>query len=310
MDAQGLYVAITRLGATAGQSLLVLPKADLLAATPSIANATKWLNLTPFQVGLDPTPVVNFDGTGLPATLLSGSNAPMRFLTSTEIGGSIGSPVLASSEYIPVPANNAAFPIHGPQPGPKADINAALYPWFSGNAVQVGGSIWAAQSTQVDGRAAVRWYEIDAATDILLQSGDLKHPTLDLYYPSIAVNEFDQVVIGMSGSSEQDFVGAYAAVGETLGGVTSFGDPLLLHAGLADFARINLYNGRNNWGDYSATVVDPSDPHRFWTFQEYVETEDTYGVHITELILIPEPSTGLLLLTGLGGLALRHRRRG
>ena len=231
----------------------------------------------------------------------------MGFLTSTEIGGSVRSPVLASSEYIPVPANNAPFPLHAAQPGPKADINAALYPWFSGNAVQVGGSIWAAQSTRVDGRVAVRWYEIDAATDILLQSGDVTDPTLDLYYPSIAVNQFDQVVIGMSGSSEQDFVGAYAAVGETLGGVTHFGDPLLLHAGLAGFARTNLYNGRNNWGDYSATVVDPSDPHRFWTFQEYVQATDTYGVRITELILVPEPSTGLLVMSGLLGLAARRR---
>ena len=177
--------------------------------------------------------------------------------------------------------------------------------------MQVDGSIWAAHQTRVDGRLAVRWYEIDAATDILLQSGDLTHPTLDLSYPSIAVNQFDQVVIGMNGSSETDFMGAYAAVGETLGGVTTFGDPLLLQAGLADYERFHIYvPGRNRWGDYSATVVDPSDPHRFWTFQEYVEAEDTYAVRITELILVPEPGTGLLVLTGLGGLALRHRRRG
>jgi len=68
------------------------------------------------------------------------------------------------------------------------------------------------------------------------------------------VNQFDQVVIGMNGSSEQDFVAAYAAVGETLGSVTSFGDPLLLQAGLADYERIIPVIG-NFWGQYSATAV-------------------------------------------------------
>ena len=27
--------------------------------------------------------------------------------------------------------------------------------------------------------------------------------------------------------------------------------------------------GRNRWGDYSATVLDPTDPGTFWVFQEY-----------------------------------------
>ena len=145
------------------------------------------------------------------------------FLQSTEIGGSIGSPVLAPLTSIEVPATEPS-PFLAAQPGPKADIYAGSVT-ISGNAVQLGGSIWATQTTTGDDRLAVRWYAIDAATDILLQSGEVTDPTLDLYFPSIAVNEFDQVVIGMNGSSETDYVGACAAVGETVGGVTSFGDP-------------------------------------------------------------------------------------
>jgi hypothetical protein len=301
MDAEGLYLGASRfaagppgIGVYLGQSLLVFPKADLLAEIPSISHATIWSDFAASRLGYRPQPVVNLDGGSHPATLLSGDSADYGYLQSTKIGGSIVSPVLERSKFIAVPQTDLTSLLYfAAQPGPKRDLTASLGRRFSGNAVQIGGSIWAAHSTRVDGRVAVRWYEIDAATDLLLQSGDLTDPTLDLYYPSIAANPFGQVVIGMSGSSEMDFVGAYAAVGETVGGVTSFGAPLLLKAGLADFTRTNPFNERTAWGDYSATVVDPSDPHRFWTFQEYVEAEDTYGIRITELILTPQCSDGL-----------------
>jgi hypothetical protein len=299
MDAEALYLGglrITLGGGNAGQNLLVLPKADLLAAVPSIANATNWSSLSFSQVGFLAQPVVNLDGGGLPATILSGNLASLGFLQSTKIGGSIASPVLAKSKFIPVdpPPVGGTVPYFAAQPGPKADLYAGNGR-FSEYAVQVGGSIWAAQTTKVDGRLAVRWYEIDAATDTLLQLGDVADPTLDLYFPSIAVNPFGDVVIGMSGSSETDFVGSYAAVGETIDGVTTFGDLILLQAGRADYEVLPDYGtpDTNRWGDYSATVVDPSDPHRFWTFQEYVEAEDIYAVRITELILTPQCSDGL-----------------
>jgi hypothetical protein len=292
MNADGLYVGAEGLSATTdavvGADFLVLPKADLLAATPSIANATNRSHLSPGQAGRFSQPVVNLDGTGLPETLLSGSYSDLGFLQSTQIGGTIGAPVLGQPRILAVPAT-AHAPFKAAQPGPKPDLYGG-FEAVEGSAVQVGGSIWAAQTTRADGRLAVRWYELDAATNTLLQSGDLTHPTLDLYFPSIAVNPFGQVVIGMNGSSETDYAGSYAAVGETVGGVTTFGDPILLQAGRADYELFPIYSpDTNRWGDYSATVVDPSDARRFWTFQEYVEAEDIYGVRITELILPPDP---------------------
>jgi hypothetical protein len=298
MNADGLYVVAQRNAVGPepspylSQTLLVLPKQDLLAPTPSVANATNWTNPSPAVYASQP--VVNLDGTGLPETLLLGRFAPFGFLQTNEISGSIESPVLGPSTLIAVD-NTASGVFHAVQPGSKADLWAG-FDTFSGNAVQLGGSIWAAQTTRVDGRLAVRWYEIDEATNSVLQFGDLSDPTLDLFFPSIAVNKFGQVVIGMNGSSETEFVGSYAAVGETVGGITSFGVLIVLQAGRAGYERIipviDPVFG-NFWGQYSATVVDPSDPHRFWTFQEYVEAEDIYAVRITELILTPQCSDGL-----------------
>jgi hypothetical protein len=110
----------------------------------------------------------------------------------------------------------------------------------------------------------------------------------------------------MSGSSESMFASAYAVVGETLGGVTSFGEPLLLRAGVDSYELVA--NGRNRWGDYSATVVDPSDPRVFWTFQEWADAGgDNWATQITQLS-VPEPGTVLwALVVALALQPLRQR---
>jgi hypothetical protein len=95
-------------------------------------------------------------------------------------------------------------------------------------------------------------------------------------------------------------------VGEKVGGVTSFGDLLLLAAGTADYDRGSV---RNRWGDYSATVLDPSNPYAFWTFQEFVLAEDVWAVRVTQLLLVPEPGTLVLLAIGLTLVATRAKRR-
>jgi len=90
--------------------------------------------------------------------------------------------------------------------------------------------------------------------------------------------------------------------GEIIAGKTVFGSPLLLKQGGGIWTQDN---GR--FGDYSATVLDPQDPNSFWTFQEYVSPLNEWAVQITQLVVVPEPSSALLLATGLISLALRRR---
>jgi hypothetical protein len=66
--------------------------------------------------------------------------------------------------------------------------------------------------------------------------------------------------------------------------VTTFGSPILLKQGSSTLD-VTRCGGPNGFGDYSATVVDPSDPRTFWTFQEFVHAEDDWGVQITEIQL-------------------------
>ena len=173
----------------------------------------------------------------------------------------------------------------------------------------MGGILFAVQATQVGGRSAIRWYRVDAATDTLLEAGTISDTNFDYSYPSIAANEDGIIVIGFDASGLTRFVSSYAAVGETVGGVTTFGAPLLLKEGVANYHYAPV-SGVSRWGDYSATSVDPEDSTRFWTIQQYVSAPDVWSTQITELRIIPEPfAASLVGTTLLFSLLIRGSRR-
>ena len=315
VDQAGVYVAANMFPTGFGSTythVLVLPKSDLLAGTPTVANATLFESINPNNTGYSIQPVVDMGNTGLPVALMSAYNVPSGWLKRSDITGTINSPTLSTGGgFINITANPS--PPDADQPGPKQNIetNDAR---FSSFATLINGSIWAVDCVEDlgTGNAAIAWYEIRESDNALLQQGLISDPVLDFFYPSIAVNPFGDVMIGFSGSDNvSTFVSTYAILGETLGGVTTFGSPLLLQSGVADYLQLDSIN-RNRWGDYSATILDPTDPYTFWTFQEWVSGTDTWSTQITELQIssvIPEPVSGMLAL--LGGIALlRIRRRG
>src|SRR5262249_17056161 len=130
-----------------------------------------------------------------------------------------------------------------------------------------------------------RWYRINADTAAVLESGTIADPVLDLFYPSIAANANGTVVIGFNGCSLTSYVNCYAVVGETVNGVTTFGNRMLLQAGVASYQDNSGIESR--WGDYSATSVDTTDPTSFWTIQMYPAASDTWATQITQIRTAP-----------------------
>ena len=287
----------------AAASALVIPKADLVSPTPTVANATIFERIS--QLGFTPQPVVDLDGTGASGILLSDFSL-FGFVVRTDVVGDPYAPALVGPTLLPVQPFGPPPP--APQPGPKPGLETGqVLAQFESAPVLRGGSIWAVGNVDAGGRAALRWLEIDADTNQILQTGVLTHPELALYYGSIAVNEHGHVVIGCSGSSETQFVSSYAVVGETQGGVTTFGEPILLKAGVADY---EIGFPRNRWGDYSATVVDPSDSRVFWTIQEFVLAEDVWATQITELRLVDEIEVAIDVKPGSATNPVNLRSRG
>jgi len=74
------------------------------------------------------------------------------------------------------------------------------------------------------------------------------------------------MVVGFSGSSANDYIGAYYA-GRLNNGASA--GPIRYYAGKDWFGCCGLSGLR--WGDYSHTTLDP-DGLTIWTIQEYAET--------------------------------------
>jgi len=279
IDRDGIYIPMLMVSSLdLGKAIVVIPKADLLAAVPTIANASLFSIPPPTDSFL--MPIGNLDDLGLPFQLFSHETASASF-NFFAITGAVRSPILNTTAGS-VSLSSYPRPPDAAQPAaPTQKPPIACGTTFGSSTFRRNGVIWEVEGVGNGGRAALRWFKINAVTHVLLQEGLVDDAQLSFYCASIAANEFGDVVIGFSGSSTTQFVSSYAVVGETdASGVTTFGKPLLLKAGADDFD-----NASGRWGDFSATVVDPSNPLHFWTFQEWVSADDTWSTQITELIV-------------------------
>jgi hypothetical protein len=289
-------------GQNVGQqtTLVVVPKADLLSITPTVANARLFENVAA-SISFSAQPVVDLDNS--PASNPSFVSWPLT-VRHGQVVGPLNSATFSVATTLLAGGDS---PIEAPQPGPKQDI-FTLDNRISGNVVLQEGTLWGVQVALRNGRNALHWFKIRASDNATLQEGYITDPDLHFYYGSVAVNEFGDVVIGASGSSESQFVSSYAFVGDSEGntvlGDTTFGAPMLLKAGVDDYEVLDGA-GRNRWGDYSATMVDPSDPFSFWTIQEFVSADNQYSLQVTQ-ILIPEP--GGIAMSCIALVLLRRKR--
>ncbi len=270
VDEQGIYTSAYM--ANCGMTIFSIYKAPLLGATPYLGRLTAFRGL-PFEGAIQPAHTYGA-APGEYFVSVNGSNG----LRLRRLDGPLTAPTLTDLGVIAAPS--FGFPPDAPALGSGTRLDTV------GNrlmmAVYRNGSLWTAHTIAGGAGAAARWYEISTADLSLVQWGTVADPSLYFFFPSIMVNRFGDAVMGFTGSSSSQHAGAYfaARLANDPPGVMSA--PLLLKAGQAPQNNIDSY-GRNRWGDYSYTTLDPTDDETFCTLQEYAEATDIWGTWFAEI---------------------------
>jgi len=160
-----------------------------------------------------------------------------------------------------------------PQLGSSEDINAVDHRME--NVIMRNGKLWATHHVFLPAnnpqRTSVQWWNITPEGD-LLQFGRIDDPSglMSYAFASIAVNTFEDVVIGFNTFSEEQYASAAYAFRYHDDPDNTFRSPYQYKDGLAPYYK-TFGGGRNRWGDYSSAMLDPVNGYDFWILQEYAE---------------------------------------
>ncbi len=328
INSQGVYVG-ANLFNTAGnltsQDILTVSKSGLISESATNPTSTLTYRASYTTFGFGARPVVDQDNggtaTNLSESVLGVGTANNNSAKVDTISGTAGAATLANNGTVTfTAATTLAGPAHQKGGDNTIDTGDNRY---SGYVVKQGGVIYSVQTLAdpTTGLADIHILGVNGTTKVIDQliSGTgmgTAGTNLDLYYPSLAINAAGNVVIGYSASGPSDYASGYAIVGNlaTNGTSIAFGTPIQTAVGQGSYD-VTFGGSSNRWGDYSSTTLDPTDPTKFWTVQEFALGTNEYGTQITEIGLgsaAPEPSAwAALLFTGMGltGLRLRATKR-
>ena len=156
-----------------------------------------------------------------------------------------------------------------------------------GNVVFRGGAIWYAQTVGLPAggpitHTAVQWTKLNPS-GTFNDGGRIEDPAATsasgswYTYPTIAVNASNDVTVGFSKLDGTSYPGSAYAFRFATDAAGTMQDPVVYKAGI-DYYEKDFGGGRNRWGDYSHTMVDPLNDASFWTLQEYARLRATPNV--------------------------------
>ena len=167
------------------------------------------------------------------------------------------------------------FPPPSPQKGTEQKVSSGDR--NPKNLVYLNDHIWFSQAVNCEGRSAVQWHQINAATGEIKQTGLLKSDTSNYIQTTIAVNKKMDVLIGFQEVNKNSFISprfAFRKAKDPLGTVRE-----IIHAGEG-----KGFTDGQSWGDYSGSIVDGDNLLDLWTIQSIANLK---GKGETVIIKVP-----------------------
>ena len=333
----------------AGTSLLVLPKTDIFAAGgPTFTGLQSFNTPYPGTFEDRGYAIQGVNTTSLASTVnVVAASAYSNDAVTYRVTGA-GTAAVAQTPLVYLSANGGSVhDSNGKARQPTANGSARVVDTsddrVASSAWEVGGKIYLTHTVTPTAKdnTVVRIVVLDAATQKVLSETDSTDPrgSFDFYQGSLAVNASGQVVVGYNRSGDLSTGAGLAGEGRisifarsfntNANGTLSMTGDVLLKKSLVD----DYHNGspegsnpagRQRWGDYSAVSLDPTNAQSFWVIGEFArEFNNAGGGHpggsgfgrwstwISEVNVtaVPEPSTWLMMVLGVGLLGASVKRR-
>jgi PEP-CTERM motif len=234
--------------------------------------------------------------------------------------------------------NGFNSPVAARQPSAAIAANRAIIAAgderTSSSVYEVNGRIYVVNTVAPLGLAEnrIRYSVLDSNTFAVIAQGDIGQAGYDYYQGSIGVNSAGRVVIGYNRSGLDAATGKISFMARTFdtaadGSLVATSGELLLKESLTDdYHNGSVYGqasvGRQRWGDYSSVSVDPTDENRFYVMGEFAREYNLaefghpggtggsrWSTWVGVVTAVPEPSTYISMLLGLGVVGMLARRR-
>jgi hypothetical protein len=319
VDANAIYIGTNDFGSSggfAGTTAFVIRKSSAISAGPLVVTPFRGLVASSNGAGpFAPQPAQNMDPNVNEGYIVGVDNASFSRLDVRRISDPGGNPSISSNLVVNVPATvfpdrpsgcaagNFCVPALGSSNGLDA-LDDRLYEAMIGRDESGTLSLWTAHNIEVNSngvastsgrRDGARWYQLGnlGGTPSLIQSGTLfdnasRNPRY-FWIPSIAMNGQGHASLNASVAGSGRFAGIASSAhlaSDPLGTTEPFDQ---LQSGVS-YGNTEQGNAPSRWGDYSQTVVDPTDNQTFWTFQEYAFGNLDWGVRVIQL-KAPPPAT-------------------
>lgn len=193
-------------------------------------------------------------------------------------------PSLAGPISVPVGAYTAPSP--SPQPGTTdpANLVDTSDGRFVNASTQTGNFLWQVHSIDVGGLPTPVYYQINTATNAVVQSGQFfASPTSYDFNASIAASSENDAFVTWTSIDSANGIDAQVR----FSGCDHNNGPCVISAGTALFTSPTFLAddfdpnfGMQRWGDYSAVTVDPLNDRQAWLVNEKIDANQDWGSHI------------------------------